>query len=82
LHRPERLRSRACGEWLLRWIGRDVIIVIAGAPFTRIVAWLLRRRWASRWCRWWPRRRWLLRLQVVSQRSIILGDYDDVTFWP
>jgi hypothetical protein len=48
LHRPKRLRSRACGEWLLRWIGRDVIIVIAGALFTRIVVWLLRRRWASR----------------------------------
>jgi hypothetical protein len=22
------------------------------------------------------------RLQVVSRRSIILGDYDDVMFWP
>jgi hypothetical protein len=22
------------------------------------------------------------RLQVVSRRSIILGDYDNVTFWP
>jgi hypothetical protein len=27
-------------------------------------------------------RRWLPRLQVVSRRSIILRDYDYVTFWP
>jgi hypothetical protein len=51
LHRLERLRSRPlwlCGRWLLQWIERDVIIVIAGARFSQIVVWFLRRWWASR----------------------------------